>query len=135
MKGEIRFGTRVPAEKLADYRYCFFEGKLMMLHRARAIKALGKPLPPKAIVHHVDDSNPDDSPLVICQDQAYHLMLHRRLRVLRAGGNPDTDKWCFRCGKAKPISEFAPCVVKQGRPCRACDTAYAAARRQKRKAG
>jgi hypothetical protein len=50
------------------------------LHRRRAEKALGKPLPPGAEVHHADGSMRDDAPLVICQDRAYHMLLHKRMR-------------------------------------------------------
>ena len=46
-------------------------------HRLRAEKALGKPLPAKAIVHHHRGTMPT---LVICPDQAYHLLIHARMR-------------------------------------------------------
>lgn len=59
-------------------------GELVYEHRVLAEKALGKPLPPKAIVHHT--KAPDDNhgyfKLVICPDQDYHLLLHRRAREL-----------------------------------------------------
>lgn len=46
-------------------------------HVLLAEKALGKALPLKAVVHH---HTPEQ--LVICQNQAYHLLLHRRQRAL-----------------------------------------------------
>jgi hypothetical protein len=72
-------------------------GRRVFLHVQRAEKALGKLLPPGAIVHHADGSRRDDAPLVICQDQAYHMQLHARMRIQAAGGNPWTDALCSRC--------------------------------------
>ena len=53
-------------------------------HRERAAAALGKPLPAGAEVHHhtYDGHN---SQLVICQDSAYHHLLHSRMRRLGYG--------------------------------------------------
>jgi hypothetical protein len=77
------------------------------LYRLKAEKALGKPLPKGAVVHHADGTRSDDSPLVICQDQEYHSLLHRRMRVIRAGGNPNTEVICVCCKTPKPFAEFA----------------------------
>lgn len=56
-------------------------------HVIMAEKALGKPLPEGALVHHVDQdgtNNNTKSPwnLIVCPDQKYHLMLHARARAL-----------------------------------------------------
>ena len=49
-----------------------------------AEKVLGKRLPVGAIVHHVNGKPADNrlKNLVICPDQAYHLLLHRRSKML-----------------------------------------------------
>jgi hypothetical protein len=102
-------------------------------HRLRAERALGKPLPPNAIVHHADGSQRDDASLVICQDQAYHLLLHVRARVLRAGGNPNTDRICYTCKMVKPITAFIKFRTAKW-VCFACSTAYQRARTARLKA-
>ena len=76
------------------------------IHRVRAERALGKSLPPEAVVHHADGSKGDDSQLVICQDQAYHLLLHARMSVVSRGGNPNTEKICHTCQVLQPKSAF-----------------------------
>lgn len=92
-------------------------------HVIVAEKALGKPLPAGAQVHHVDENrrNNANANLVICQDQTYHHLLHVRARVLRAGGNPNTDFACSTCGNAKPFSEFNK---RHSSLCRACQSDY-----------
>lgn len=77
-----------------------------LAHRVRAEKALGKPLPPGVQVHHADGSKSDDAPLVICQNQAYHSLLHVRMRVIKAGGDPDRHRICCHCRSVKLISEM-----------------------------
>jgi hypothetical protein len=62
-------------------------------HILLAEKALGKPLPPKATIHH---HNLED--LVICQDQAYHMLLHRRTRAYYSSGHAGWEK-CRYCQK------------------------------------
>lgn len=52
-------------------------------HIIIAEKALGKPLPAKAEIHHVNTIRNDNRPtnLVICPDHAYHMLLHRRAKA------------------------------------------------------
>jgi hypothetical protein len=126
---------RIPVVK--RYRLVGPTAKRRQLHRVRAELALGKPLPPKAIVHHADGSRADDAPLVICQDDAYHKLLHIRMRVKAAGGNPNTDRICSQCGLVKRIEEFSGKPHLQLRPCRPCENlrnriAKRARREQKR---
>jgi hypothetical protein len=64
-------------------------------HVIIAEKAFGKPLPIGVEIHHANGSR-DNGPLVICQDKAYHRLLHRRMVAIKECGNP---KWrrCHIC--------------------------------------
>lgn len=69
-------------------------------HLLIAERALGKHLPDGAEVHHFNEDRSDNCPqnLVICQDHAFHALLHRRQRALAACGNAN---WlcCHFCGQ------------------------------------
>ncbi len=69
-------------------------------HVLIAEKALGKPLPDGAVVHHHNEIKSDNRNcnLVICENQSYHQILHARARIVAAGGDPNTQKICYRCG-------------------------------------
>lgn len=69
-------------------------------HILVAEKALGKPLPEGAVVHHVNEDRGDNRPenLVICEDRAYHNLLHQRMRARAACGHCDWLK-CQFCGE------------------------------------
>jgi hypothetical protein len=74
-------------------------GKEKLEHVIVAEKALGKPLPVGACVHHHDEDKKNNAPnnLVICPSNAYHRLLHRRMESMKASGNPDWLR-CLRCG-------------------------------------
>lgn len=112
-------------------------GRTTMLHRLRAERALGKPLPPTAVVHHADGSKSGFAPLVICQDQGYHKLLHALMRVKAAGGNPWTDKWCSHCRAPRPIGDFPSWTAHStlhAFNCRSCALAIDRATKQRAKA-
>lgn len=73
-----------------------------------AEKALGKPLPLKIEIHHLDENKENDtnSNLVICEDAGYHKLIHSRQRIFNAGGHPDTHKICSNCKILKERIEF-----------------------------
>jgi HNH endonuclease len=79
-------------------------------HVLVAEKALGKPLLACHPVHHVNEIKTDNrnANLVICEDKKYHALLHMRTNILRAGGNPNTDKICCSCRCIKLLSAFSP---------------------------
>jgi hypothetical protein len=89
-----------PKTKFDGYKNVNHNGKSVGEHRAIAERALGKPLPIGAIVHHVDGNklNNKNSNLVICPDNSYHRIIHRRQRALEQGGNANY-RLCRRCNK------------------------------------
>jgi hypothetical protein len=76
-------------------------------HQLIVERALGYPLTGKAEVHHADEDCSNNSPgnLVICQDKAYHALLHSRIRALAGCGNKNA-RMCFSCESWKDISLF-----------------------------
>ncbi len=77
-----------------------FEGQSKPAHIWLAELALGKKLPPKAEVHHVDNDPKNNDPrnLVVCPDHNYHILVHRRTDAYNACGNADWVK-CPYCKK------------------------------------
>jgi hypothetical protein len=75
-------------------------GVRQLEHILIAERAMGHPMPVGAEVHHFNGDRSDNSRgnLVVCQDHAYHFLLERRGRALRACGNPDWLK-CPYCGE------------------------------------
>jgi hypothetical protein len=65
----------------------------------QAEKALGKPLPDGALVHHMNGTK--KGPLAICPDIAYHQLVHQRLRAYKACKHPSWRK-CKYCKRWTP---------------------------------
>lgn len=72
----------------------------VMEHILVAERILGRPIPEKHPVHHVDENRANNEPtnLVICESKAYHNLLHARMRALTATGNASAVI-CARCGR------------------------------------
>lgn len=95
-----RRGNGEGTPHISGYWFIKVNGVQRLRHVLIAEKALGKPLPKGAEVHHFDEDRSNDSPhnLVICPSRSYHKLLHRRQNALNACGNAD---WihCWLCGR------------------------------------
>lgn len=119
----LEIGERVPTVN-GYIRIKAGPGRSPYEHVLVAERAIGHSLPRGASVHHVDDDRHHNvgSNLCVLQDEREHHALHKRRRVLRAGGNPWTDRLCSNCGP-QPIDRFYRFL--NGRlcnHCRACNT-------------
>lgn len=84
----------------SGYWHTMHDGQRKQDHVWVAERALGKPLPPESIVHHVDENplNNEPSNLVICPSRAYHALIHTRMRALAESGHADWRKcWICKC--------------------------------------
>lgn len=70
------------------YRSIEHNGKARYEHIILAEKALGRPLPKGAEIHHLNGDRLDNRTplnLVICPSRAYHALLHERTAALGFG--------------------------------------------------
>lgn len=90
-------------------------------HILIAEAAFGKPLPRGAQIHHVNGSESDNRPcnLIICQDHAYHMRLHRRKRALDACGDPDWRRCKYCKGWDRPENLYITTKEVRHRRCHA----------------
>ena len=102
-------------------------------HILIAEKALGKPLPDSAVVHHDDGdpSNNDNSNLVVCENNGYHLFLHRRKNAFNSCGNANGVK-CRHCQKYDDPKNMYVTPVRHSGYHRECYNKY---KRERLKAG
>ena len=71
------------------YKWRTINGERKFEPREVVERVLGSVLPASIIVHHVDGNtlNNDHENLVVCQDAAYHRLIHMREKALNACGN------------------------------------------------
>lgn len=92
------------------YRGFQVNGKRTFEHVSIAELALGKKLPSGAVVHHVNENRLDNrnENLVICQDRAYHNLIHARMRALDATGdaNKRPCRYCKQYDDLKNLKVY-----------------------------
>lgn len=73
-------------------------------------KVLGKRLPIGAVIHHINENsmNDDNSNLIVCENRAYHNLLHLRMRALKACEHADWRKCKFCKQWDDPIKLYIP---------------------------
>ena len=83
---ELESEVRIKSEKIGYYKA-----------RQVAEKVLGRSLPTGVVIHHVDEdpTNNNNSNLVVCENQSYHFLLHRRMKALKACGHASWRKCQF----------------------------------------
>ena len=126
-RGASGVGGEVDGMSAPDYKRVYHDRQMRLEHRIRAERALGRPLPPGAQVHHLDGTKQEGAPIAICQDASYHKLLHVRMKIRAAGGDPDLDHWCSRCQQPLPRTEFGRSVHQHRQLdfyCRACRTTW-----------
>jgi hypothetical protein len=102
-------------------------------------RVLGKYLPVCAVVHHTNKNHADNfSPfnLVICQNNTYHLYLHKRQRAYEACGHAD---W-LRCRYCKKYDDPQNMVCRSYNnhayaDHKSCDNDYQRLRKLKKQGG
>lgn len=88
---------RIPGSGTIGTRGYWLNGR-HLTHRIIAEKVVGRILPPPIEVHHADGNktNNANANLVVCQDRAYHKILHYRMRSYEATGSANFG-WCKYC--------------------------------------
>ena len=69
--------------------------RYLLEHRIIAERIIGHPIPATVAIHHYNGRD-NNNQFVICQDNAYHKLLHLRTNALKACGHP-TWRRCYFC--------------------------------------
>jgi len=104
-------------------------------HVEAAERAIGKPLPPRALVHHVDGNraNNENNNLVVCPNEAYHNLLHIRAEALQECGNANWRKcrFCKQYDDPDSMGKISKHRPNPGYYHRECHAVYETNRRRK----
>lgn len=100
-------------------------------HRLIAERVLGEPLPPDAEIHHWDGNklNNAHSNLVICENTAYHKLLHLRQQAMAATGDP-RQRRCVRCHGWDAVENMVKHSRGQRFKHRRCENEYKLAKKK-----
>jgi predicted sulfurtransferase len=60
-------------------------------------------------------------------------LLHQRTRVIRAGGNPNTQRICWRCKLPVNFEDISPPGIRRSTICRRCSNEAAVEWRRKKR--
>ena len=106
----------------SGYMNLSVKGRSVRFHRHVVESVLGRKLPNKAVIHHIDHNrlNNDPSNLVVCPDSAYHQLLHKRERALESCGNANWRR-CSYCKKWDAPENLT--IGKQNQYHRLCNNA------------
>jgi len=104
-------------------------------HIVIAEHALGHALPARAVIHHVNEQRAmnTNNNLVICQDETYHKLLHKRLRAYRATGSALARK-CIYCKQWEQPTCPDMYLYKKMSFHRSCHSTYECQRKRKKNA-
>lgn len=118
--------TKMPGHPRADSRGYVFDHVLIIE------KITGEPMPPGSKVHHKNKTPADNRPdnLVFCPNQAYHKLLHQRMRALEACGHEEWRKCKFCKQYDAPENLYIHPHNNKTSFHRECANAYRARRKQ-----
>jgi hypothetical protein len=105
-KRRLRYGDLNFRQRRANGEGQIYRGHFLITRNEKQVgehvliaeRALGRPLPKAAVVHHSNENGLDNrnSNLVICENQGYHNIIHGRLNAFKATGDPH-KKPCRVC--------------------------------------
>lgn len=122
-----RGGTKNEGKYISIYTpdHPHANGKYVLEHRLVVERILGHYLPVGSVVHHIDGNGKNNAPsnLVVCEDEKYHQLLHRRQEALNNCGNADylRCRYCKQYDDPKNLLIYKngvnhrQCRIEQGR--------------------